>query len=311
MDPSRVPAAHGRRRLPPLNALRAFEAVARHLSVTLAADELSVTPAAVSQQIRQLEETLGTPLVRRQGRGLALTEAGQALLPGLSEGFDRLVQALGAMPQSAEARATVRVAVTPSFADKWLLPRLGGFIQANPGLDVHVIAGMEVIDLQREAVDLAVRFGTGQYAGLSVALLREEEVFPVCAPALLTGPTPLRTLPDLRHHVLIHDDNPAERGACPDWPLWLTAAGHAPLATAKGPRFNQSSMVLDAAAQGLGVALAKGFLAQTDLEAGRLVRPFPENHVPRFAYWIVATAQALDRPAVRLLRDWLLHEANP
>ncbi|ABC21589.1 transcriptional regulator GcvA [Rhodospirillum rubrum] len=298
-----------RRRLPPLTALRTFEAVARHLSVTNAADELSVTPAAVSQQIRQLEDTLGTALLRRHGRSLALTDAGRALQPGLSEAFDRLVQAITEMRPAADARPVVRVAVTPSFAEKWLVPRLGLFIRANEGIDVHVMAGMELMDFAREPVDLAVRFGAGRYPGLTVELLREEEVFPVCAPALLSGAQPIRKVVDLRHHVLIHDDNPAERDVCPDWTMWLTAAGFADLPAANGPRFNQSSMVLEAAAQGLGVALAKGFLARADLESGRLARPFAENHALRFAYWVVSTPQALVRPEVRLFRDWLLGEA--
>ncbi|GEO82619.1 transcriptional regulator GcvA [Pararhodospirillum oryzae] len=299
-----------RRRLPPLNALRAFEAVARYLSVTQAAEELFVTPAAVSQQIRQLEETLGCALVRRQGRGVALTPAGEVLLPGLSEGFDRLVLAVNTMREARSPRTMVRVAVPPSFADKWLLPRLGGFIESHPDLDVHVIAGMDLLDLHREPVDLAVRFGAGQYPGLAVELLREEEVFPVCAPGLLAGSTPLRDLSDLRNHTLIHDDNPVERGACPDWALWLTAAGRSDLVTYNGVHFNQSSMVLDAAVQGLGVALAKGFLARDDLEGGRLIRPFTENHVPRFAYWIVALPQALTRAPVRSFRDWLRQEVS-
>lgn len=299
-----------RRRLPPLTALRAFEAVARHLSVTNAADELAVTPAAVSQQVRQLEDVLGVALLRKQGRLLALTDAGRALQPGLSEAFDRMVQAMSDMRPPAEARPAVRLAVPPSFAECWLLPRLVSFLRDRPDLDVHVSASMELVDFARDPVDLAVRFGGGRYPGLTVELLRGEEVFPVCAPSLLDEGVPLRTATDLRLHTLIHDENPAEREVCPDWGMWLSAAGVHDVPFGAGPRFNQSSLALEAAARGLGVALAKGLLAEGHLAAGRLVRPLGENQDLRFGYWIVSTPHALGRPEVRTLRDWLHDEVK-
>jgi LysR family glycine cleavage system transcriptional activator len=298
-----------RRRLPPLNALRAFEAVSRHLSVTNAADELSVTPAAVSQQVRQLEEILGTALFRKQGRSLALTDAGRALHPGLSEAFDRMLLALTEMRPVASARATVRVAVAPSFADKWLVPRLGAFTKAHPEMDIHVAAAMDLVDFARDPVDLAIRFGGGRYPGLVVDPLRDEEVFPVCAPSLLDQRGALRDASDLRHHVLIHDENPAERDGCPDWSMWLAAAGVHDIPVGPGPRFNQSSLAIEAAAHGLGVTLAKGFLVHADIQEGRLIRPFRDNHALRFGYWMVSTNHALLRPEVRLFRDWLKAEA--
>lgn len=300
----------GRRRLPPLTALRAFEAVSRHLSVTNAADELAVTPAAVSQQLRQLEDMLGTALVRKQGRSLALTDAGRALHPGLSEAFDRMAEALQEMRPAADARPAVRVAVAPSFADKWLIPRLGRFIEAHPDVDVHITAAMELVDFARDPVDVAIRFGTGRYTGLVVEMLCPEEVFPVCSPALTEGKHPLKAIEDLRHFVLIHDDNPAERDSCPDWTMWLAAFGVHDLPATAGPRFNQSSLALNAAAHGLGVALARGFLAQADLEEGRLIRPFPEHQPLKFAYWTVSTQHALARPEVQRFHDWLKAEAN-
>ncbi len=300
----------GRRRLPPLTSLRAFEAVARHLSVTNAADELAVTPAAVSQQLRQLEDLLGTALVRKQGRNLALTDAGRALQPGLSEGFDRLAKALTDMRPAADARPAVRVAVAPSFADKWLIPRLGGFIANHPGIDIYVTAAMALVDFARDPVDLAIRFGAGRYTGLTVEKLCPEEVFPVCAPSLLTKDPPLKSIQDLQHVTLIHDDNPAEKEGCPDWELWLSMAGHHDIPAQAGPRFNQSSMALNAATHGVGVALAKGFLAKDDLESGRLVRPFPGDQPLKFAYWTVSTPHALDRPEVQRFQAWLKAEAN-
>jgi LysR family glycine cleavage system transcriptional activator len=302
-------AQPGRRRLPPLTALRAFEAVSRHLSVTNAADELSVTPAAVSQQVRLLEESLGTALFHRQGRSLILTDAGRALQPGLSEAFDRMVLALAEMRPAAAARAMVRVAVAPSFADKWLVPRLGTFTRAHPEVDVHVVAAMDLVDFARDPVDLAVRFGGGRYPGLVVDPLRDEEVFPVCAPMLLDQGAPLRSPSDLGRHVLIHDENPAERDGCPDWGMWLAAAGVHDIPVGPGPRFNQSSLAIEAAAHGLGVALAKGVLVHADIQEGRLVRPFRDNHALRFGYWVVSTNHALLRPEVRLFRDWLKAEA--
>lgn len=304
-----TPPEHTRRRLPPLTALRAFEAAARHMSVTQAAHELSVTPAAVSQQIRQLEENLGRQLFRKQGRSLILTEDGRQLLPGLNAAFDQLAAAVDSLGPRNE-RPVVRVSVPPSLADRWLMPRLSGFLEAHPGIDVHLTASMGLTDFSRDAVDVAVRFGTGAYPGLVVERLKDELVFPVCAPSLLEKGPALKRPEDLRNHVLIHDDNPAERKECPDWEMWLAAAGIKDVPTDAGLRFNLSSHVLDAAVRGMGVALARAFLADTDLREGRLVRLFARDSALRFAYYVVGPEDALKRPEVRAFRDWLFAEVG-
>ena len=308
--PSSWPPSPRRHRLPPLTSLRAFEAVARHHSIRLAAEDLAVTPAAISQQLRLLEDVLGTPLLRKQGRSVTLTEAGRMLAPGLQAAFDSMAEAL-ALLQPAEGRPVIRLSVAPSFADKWLVPRLGRFITTHPEWDVEVLSSMALTSFAGDdGADIAIRFGSGDYPGLTVEHLLEEEVFPVCAPALLEGPQPLTCPADLCHHLLIHDANPAEQGACPDWPMWLAAAGVACATGTTGPRFNQSSLVLEAAAHGLGVALARGTLAAGDLERGRLVRPFAGNHALRFAYYIVTPAASLKRPELQAFRDWLRAEGN-
>jgi len=263
------------RRLPPLNALRAFEAAARHLSLSRAADELSVTPAAVSHQIRTLEDHLGVALFRRDGRSLLLTDAGQACLPGIREGFERLASAIDEI-DSLGMVGVLTVSVAPSFAAKWLVPRLDRFQVRHPEIDVRVSASMQVTDFSRDDVDLAIRYGAGRYPDLVVEKLLEESVFPVCSPGLLKEKGPIDTPEALRSHTLLHDDSPDNDESCPTWAMWLKAAG-VEMDASRGPRFNQSSLVIEAAALGKGVALAKATLAAADLAEGRLVKPFPVN----------------------------------
>ncbi len=296
------------RRLPPLNALRAFEAAARHLSLSRAADELSVTPAAVSHQIRTLEDHLGVPLFRRDGRSLLLTDAGQACLPGIREGFERLSSAIDEIDSLGMA-GVLTVSVAPSFAAKWLVPRLDRFQAKHPEIDVRVSASMQVTDFSRDDVDLAIRYGAGRYPDLVVEKLLEESVFPVCSPGLLKEKGPIETPEALRHHTLLHDDSPDNDESCPTWVMWLKAAGVEADAS-RGPRFNQSSLVIEAAVLGKGVALAKATLAATDLAEGRLVKPFPVNAPVGFAYYVVCPKAKLNLPKVSLFRDWLRVETT-
>jgi len=297
------------RRLPPLNALRAFEASARHLSFTKAADELAVTPAAVSHQVKALEDLLGVTLFRRTKRALLLTYEAQAVLPGIRDGFERLlaaVEQLGAVGKTG----VLTVSLAPSFAVKWLLPRLDRFQAAHPEIDVRVAASMELVDFSVGDVDIAIRYGAGAYPDLIVERLVSDTVYPVCSPALLKGPNAL-TAPDrLRQHVLLHDDSPDEDETCPNWPMWLKAAGVAGIEAARGPRFNQSSLVLEAAILGRGVALAKSTLADADVAAGRLVRPFDVSVPVNFAYYVVYPETKAALPKVRLFHDWLRSEAE-
>ena len=270
--PSPRAAPSSFRRLPPLNALRTFEAAARHRSFTRAAEELAVTPAAVGQQVRLLEDFVGMPLFRRTSRSLVLTEAGAACLPEVREGFERLAAGMARISRVEQA-GRLSVSVAPSFAAKWLLPRLHRFSAVHPEIDVRIDASMEVVDLHRSEVDLAVRYGPGKYTGLHVEPLMGEAVFPVCSPALLQE-RPLRTPADIAAHTLLHDDSPDEDATCPDWTMWLRAAGVEGIDASRGPRFNQSSLVLEAAILGRGIALAKARIAAADLAAGRVVKPF-------------------------------------
>lgn len=297
------------RHLPPLHALRCFEVAARHESFTKAASELFVTPAAVGQQVRLLESHMGFALFRRESRRLIPTTAGQALLPGIREGFAQLVNAVGLVKGLPDQRR-LAISVAPSFAAKWLLPRLSDFARRHPEIDLHVDASMMLADLTDGAVDLAIRYGSGQYPALVVERLLGEEVVPVCSPALLAQGPPLANPRDLKHHTLLHDDSPDKDHTCPSWAMWLRAAAVKDIDASRGPRFSQSSLVLEAAALGRGVALAKSTIAADDLATGRVCRLF-ETAVPLgFAYYLVYSQAAGHLPRVSAFRRWLLDQAG-
>jgi LysR family glycine cleavage system transcriptional activator len=293
-------------KLPPLTALRAFVVTARHLSFARASAELHVTPAAVGQQIRQLEALLGRSLFDRNAGQLALTAAGESILPALSSAFEQM---LGAMaPLLSGERDPLSVSVAPSLAVKWLIPRLDGLRVIHPDIEVRVQASAALVDFSTGETDCAIRYGAGQYPDLAVERLMGEAVFPVASPALLSGRHPLRQPADLRHHLLLHDGSADIDESCPDWASWLRAA-HLDLA-APGMHFNQSALVLEAAVAGHGVALAKARLAEGDLKAGRLVRPFGEAQELKSAYFFVTPRHKMRLPRVRLFRDWLIEEAS-
>jgi len=296
-----------RRRLPPLNALRAFEAAARHLNFSRAADELSVTPGAVSQQIQNLEDYVGVALFKRTPKGLLLTDPAQIALPALREAFDRLAEAASMLTAAVDGRR-LTVTVPPSFASKWLLPRLGGFEALHPDVDVWVSAGMELTDFASGEVDLAIRYGAGRYPGLEVIRLMQETVIPVVSPELLAE-HPLENLSDLAGAILLHDGSPDADESCPDWTMWLAARGVKGVDGARGPRFNQSSLVIEAAVGWRGVALAKRALAQADLDAGRLVAPFQIATAVDFAYYLVHPKTKGRLPQVKAFITWITDEA--
>lgn len=298
-----------RRSLPPLNSLRAFEVAARHMSISQAASELRVTPAAISHQIRLLEDHVGLPLFVRNGRGLALTDAGAAGLRDLREGFARLSAAMDAIDSLGEA-GVLSVSVAPSFASKWLLPRLELFQAAHPEIDVHVAASMQLSDFMKDGIDVAIRYGAGRYTDVSVELLLNESVVPVCSPEYLVQHGPFYLPTDLTEATLLHDDSPDNDPSCPNWEMWLSAAGAPNIDSARGPRFNQSSLVIEAAALGRGVALAKTALAARDLRQGRLVQPFSSAVKVDFAYYMVAPRAKLNLPKVSYFIDWLRSEAG-
>ena len=296
-----------RRRLPPLNALRAFEAAARHMNFSRAADELSVTPGAVSQQIQNLEDYIGAALFKRTPKGLLLTDAAQIALPALREAFDRLAEAASMLTAAVDGRR-LTVSVAPSFAAKWLVPRLGRFEEAHPQVDVWVSAGMELVDFANGEVDVAIRYGAGRYPGLEVHRLMQETVLAVASPELIAA-NALNTYDDLANHILLHDGSPDADESCPDWTMWLAARGVKGVDGQRGPRFNQSSLVIEAAVGGRGVALAKRTLAQADIDAGRLVAPFNIATAVDFAYHVVYPKAKGRLPQVKAFVAWLLAEA--
>lgn len=291
------------RRLPPLNALRAFEAAARHLSFTQAAAELNVTQAAVSHQVKALEAWLGQPLFERMNRALRLTEAGRALLPPMRDALDQIAAATTRLAPR-EPTGVLTISTIPSFAAKWLVLRLGRFQAAHPEFAVRLLTSADLVDFVRQDVDVAIRFGHGPWPGVHAERLMTEEVFPVCSPSLPAGSPPLRTPADLRHHTLLHDDHVVT------WRLWLRAAGVEDVDAERGPRFTDSALVLQLAIDGQGVALARRVLVGDDLAAGRLVRPFAQSLPGEFAYHLVAPPHHFSRAKVAAFRDWLLAEAE-
>ena len=297
-------------RLPPLNGLRAFEVAARHLSFTRAAEELHVTPAAVGQQVRALENFLGVALLERLHRQLRLTDAGRSCLPELQAGFRKLGDAVEHVQASSRGGMVV-VSVEPDFAARWLVRRLDRFRVAHPDIDVRLDATLRLVDLVREGVDVAVRYGSGDWSDARAERLFKDEMYPVCSPRLLSGPHPLKELADLSHHTLLHEYWGEEEDDS-GWRNWLIAAGVEGVDPERGPRFAQHSLMLEAAAQGHGVALASGILAVDDLASGRLVRPFGNtaSKTLGFAYYLAWSATRQERPAARAFREWLLAEAS-
>lgn len=296
-------------RLPPLNALRAFEAAARHLSFVKAAEELHVTPAAISHQVKGLEEQLGVALFTRLPRGLVLSDAGRAMLPELARGFDHFTRAVrGAV--AGDVAGELKVTMIPSFAQLWLLPRLDRFIAAYPDVRLILLGVSEVVDIVRSDIDLGIRYGGGRYPGLWSQLLFTEETFPVCAPALLDGPPPLRRPADLRHHRLLSDWNITRGEAWLTWEAWAEHLGLPDLRADEGLRLSDSMMLMEAAVRGLGVAIGRTSLAGGHLAAGRLVRPFAVTKPADYAYYVVAPEGSETRPRLRVFVDWLMEEAR-
>jgi LysR family glycine cleavage system transcriptional activator len=297
------------RQLPPVNALRAFEAAGRHLSVSRAAAELHVTPAAVSHQVKALESWLGVQLFRRLNRRVLLTEAGQACLRGLRDGFDLLAATVEKVRiQSSSGLLTVSVA--PSFAGKWLVTRLDRFRSAHPEIDVRIDASNALTDFERDNVDVGIRYGGGAYPGLRSDRLLSESVFPMCSPKLMRGAHALRTPRDLAHHTLLHIDLPMMGKTEPTWEMWLLAADTRGVDWTRGPRFGVSSMAIETAIAGQGVVLGSDVLCAADLASGRLVKPFDVRLALDFGYWVVSPQATADQPKVAAFRDWLLAEAG-
>lgn len=295
-----------------LNALRAFEASARHQSFSLAAQELNVTPAAVGQLVRTLEDWLGSPLFVRSTSGrarLVTTEVAEQALPDIRAGLERLAAGLERL-RTGSAGGVLTVTVSPAFAAKWLLPRIERFQAAWPETDLRLDTSLKPVDFVGQRIDVGVRYGRGQWPGLAAEKLMDEEVYPVCAPALLATAT-LQAPGDLRGQVLIHDQSVDTSTGFASWQAWLRHAGGQGVPTDRGLRINNSAAVLQAAIDGQGVALARSVMAHDDLAAGRLVRLFPQVRLDSaLAYYVVYRPECIAQPKVAAFRDWLLREAH-
>ncbi len=291
-------------RLPSLNSLRAFEAAARHLSFTRAAEELHVTQAAISHQVKALEVSLGVALFRRLNRSLLLTDAGQIYAPELKLAFEQIRNATEKIQHTSLLRP-VTVTASSSFSARWLVPKLGRFRQLHPEIDLLIDPQNQTVDLQHSHVDIAIRYGPGNYPGLLTERMFTEDLFPVCSPQLQnTGVHPLCEPDDLAYQHLLHDDGHN------DWRTWLKAAKVTGVDPDRGTVFTDSSMLLQAAKSGQGVALARGVLVNDELEAGALVRPFELSLPAEYAYYVLVLPERLERTGVTKFRDWLLAEAS-
>lgn len=297
-----------RTNLPPLNALRTFEAAARLLNFSRAADELNVTPSAVSHQIRDLEDRIGIALFRRNRKALLLTEAGQTLLLGVQSALGVLARSMDEV-HALTHTPVLTVSVPPSVAMKWLVPRLQTFRKRHPDIDVRISTDVELPNLGSGDVDIAVHYGDGDYPDLEAELLVANSVAPMCSPSLLDADPPLRRPEDLRYFTLLHDIGGDEAGnPAYDWETWLTEHGVANVDASLGLRFNTSADVLNAAVAGAGVAIGKTALAVDDLKSGRLVCLFGAIVPERSAYYVVRAPGRAVEAKTAPFRDWLFRE---
>lgn len=289
------------RKLPPLTALPAFDAASRHLSFTKAAAELNQTHGAVSRAIRNIEDRLGVRLFERGTRSVRLTPEGAAYAAEIGAALDRIGAAtiVATAPRSA---GVLNVSTSDGFAGRWLVPRLHRFHRAHRDIDVRLSTSGVLADFVRDGIDIAIRYGSGDYEGVASEFLSEEEVFPVCSPELLRGEHPLRLPGDLRHHRLIHDSFPI------DWATWLRRAGLDDIDPESGVRFDSATYAVEAAVHGEGVLLGRSALVSADLAAGRLVRPFDLALRSTSKYYVVYLSGALRQRKIRLFRDWLFDE---
>ena len=290
------------RRLPALNALKSFEAAARHESFTRAAEELCVTQGAVSHQVKALEEELGVKLFNRERQRLIITEAGREYLIVVRDALDRIAVGTERLVER-QSSGVLTISTSPDFAAKWLVHRLGRFAETHSDIDLRVSATLHHVDFAREDVDIAVRHGEGNWDGLFVERLADEQLFPVCSPKLMAGRQRLAKPEDVLKFPLLHLE------ARQDWSKWLEAAGVPGAKVARGPVMNRASMLIDAAVDGHGIALARTTLAAWDILNGRLVRPFALSLRLSRSYWIVCPKATSALPKITRFRTWLMAEA--
>lgn len=299
------------RRLPPLNALRAFEATARHLSFTKAADELNVTAGAVSQQVKSLEEYLGLKLFKRRNRIIELTLEGLMALPYLSEGLDKLAEGIGVI-QSSQNNRPLTITLPPTFAARWLMPRLMTFQKRHPEILVRIDATYKVVDIVNEDIDAGIRFGTGDYTDMEADFLFSQEVIPVCSPALVAQGSKLEKPEDLKNYTLLHCDFflNANSQKQPDWDMWFAMASVNNVDTSRGVHFAQHDLLVQAAIEGQGVALVASISARKALDEGLLIQPF-ESHIPLDnSYYFIYPKAKTKLPRIVAFRKWLLEEVE-
>lgn len=296
---------------PGLRSLRAFDAAADQLSFTRAAESLGVTPAAISHQIKELEDVMGVSLFIRTSRSMRLTREGEILHTAAHDSLETLGRALLRIKRM-ENRKQLKVSASPSIAAKWLVPKLDRFLATQPGADVRIDVSHALVDFDREDIDVAIRFGEGRYPGLNADLLFQDSVFPVCSPRLITRERPLATPRDLLRHPLIHLDWQADGHPWPNWKMWMTAAGIKDFDDKRGLHFGQTALTVQAAIDGQGVALGDSNLVADDLAAGRLVKPFDLSlRAPKqFAYYLITRPNTDDAPMVNAFRDWCIAEAR-
>lgn len=298
------------RYLPGTGSLKVYEASGRHLNFTRAAQELNVTPAAVSHQIKEIEDQLGVRLIERTSRSMHLTEAGQILHAAVGEALNGLNRALARLDKGREG-ARLKVSASTSVAAKWLVPRLDDYMKLYPQVEVQLDVSDRVRDFDRDGIDAAIRFGNGNYPGLRADRLFDNTIFPVCSPALLKRKKPLKHPRDLLQHRLIHVEWSGQGITWPNWRMWMLAAGVSDFNETSGLHLDNSGLAVQAAVEGQGVALGDSSLVADDLKAGRLVQPFALTikGPPQFAYYVISPAETQDEPLIKSFRDWILDEA--
>jgi LysR family glycine cleavage system transcriptional activator len=295
-------------RLPPLKALQAFESAARHLSFTAAATELNVTPGAISQQIRLLEEFLELKLFRRLNRAIALSDDGQLFLPLIAGGFDQFREAVNLLRQR-RSEGPLTITSAPSFISKWLIPRLASFKALHPDIDVRIDTSDRLVDFTHEDIDVGIRFGDGEYPELATVFLFSFDLIPVCSPELLRCDKQLKEVSDLKDFTLLHSNYDEVDPGWPDWAMWLKVVEADDVDAGHGIYFNQSDQLFQAALDGQGVALLANVMADPEVAAGRLVQPFSTRLPVHMNYHLVTSPQKAGIDKVRAFREWILDQS--
>lgn len=291
------------RNLPPFPAVRAFEAAARHLSFKRAAEELHVTQSAISHQIKALEHYLGQPLFRRAKGGVVLTDAGKTCLPEIGKALDRLESCTDSI-RERDVSGVIEIITTPAFAGRWLISRLGEFRDIYPALDVRLATTIGGVDLERDRADVAIWYGKESGTALQTDAVLRSALYPICSPDLISGGHALRNPQALRHHTLLHGD----RGEA--WTQWSKDAGNLELDVSRGIRFDDCNLMIEAAIEGQGIALAFKSLVTRELTEGRLVCPFDLPMEPASWYYLITPQEWVKRPKIRAFREWILQASS-